>query len=226
MGKTNHVAVLQGEAGSGKTTLLGEHAIEFAERGAWCLLHDPDRQFVETIHAVPLTVRDFRELVEDAHGDDELTVPRLVSITDVEEEPLTRLALDLCGSQGDLVFVGYDEAVLIDGASAHYVSPVFKNILARRRHWGIAIETLCQDFGLLHALWQRLATVAYVFQCVDVDRSKTIAKKFGRDWRELAPQLKGLGPYEYAVLRKGHSTTHGKVPDRPRTVPDASKTPD
>jgi len=210
--KTNYVAVIQGSAGSGKTQLLAEHAVTWARGGAWVILQDPDWQFVDLIGAVPYPdAESFRRALLEAKRE-KRPVSRLASIATSEEEPLTELVCQVASSQSAPVFAGYDEAVLVEGAQPSYVSPRFRNLLARRRHLGIALEICCQDFGLLHAIWQRLATVAFVFQCLDRQRIDIIARRFAVPAPELTTRLQSLDRFEYATIRQGYRPIVGHVP--------------
>lgn len=200
---TNYIGVVQGAAGSGKTQLLAEHARDWAACGAWVVLQDPDYQFVTLCHATPYRdAETFLRCLDDLRGS-EKTTSRLISLGCVDEAPVTDLGLRLAESQSRPVFLGYDEAVLIEGATPHYVTPRFRSLLARRRHLNVACEVLSQDFGLLHAVWQRLATHAYIFQCLDRQRSDLIARRFGLPPQDLWNRVSTLGRYQYAIIRQG-----------------------
>ncbi len=104
------------------------------------------------------------------------------------------------------VFVGYDEAVLLSESSAHYVSDALKNLLARRRHLGVALEILSQDLGQLHALWQRLATDLYLFKTTDETRLKVISSRFGISLDVLKTLMGTMrDSWDYLHIR------HGKI---------------
>lgn len=178
MEKVNYLAVSMGYPGSGKSALLGEHVGMHAAKGAYCFVMDPDQQFADIMpcYASP----DAYKLAQRDRARAGEPIEKVASIATGDEALLSQFIFDFADLHpGAYVFIGYDEAVLLSKSSSNYISPEMENLLARRRHKGIAAEILCQDIGQLHARWQRLATDLYCFQLVDPDRSKHVSKRFG-----------------------------------------------
>ena len=189
--------VVQGLAGSGKTTLLRQLLAAHADAGATVFVQDPDHQFAD-LFPVYETAADYRRAARDA-GDGPF--PRGAAVAEVDGELVTDLALaaaPIAKAEGRYTVLAYDEAVL--AADPNYVGPKQRDLLARRRHRAVSVIINSQDFGQIHAMWQRLATEMYAFWCVDTDRVKAIAKKWGRDPDRLARQLAALGPHEWARI--------------------------
>lgn len=199
----NSVAVQVGFPGCGKTTLLRDHLVGHLRAGAYAIVQDPDGQFSGTVPTYR-SCREYRSALRQARAD-QRPFPRGASIATLDEKELTELGIELAERlpAERYLFIGYDEAVLLEESTQHHVSDVHRNLLGRRRHLRIAVEILCQDFGQLHALWQRLATEVYVFRIVDRDRIRTIGNRFGIPYDQLERALGSLGPFEYRTIRHG-----------------------
>lgn len=210
-GDVNHIGVIVSEAGNGKSTLLAQHAKEWiGGRGAWALIQDPGHQFRD-FPFYPDVAAFRRRLAEGGR------LARGAAVGAVLEEPFTELAIELAAARPEPVFIGYDEAVLVESASPSYISPRQRELLARRRHLGIAAEILAQDFGLLNRLWQMQSTDVWIAYCTDQERIAVLAKRFGRDRHELEAALAALGPFEYLHIKRGirfTSQAPGRIPGK------------
>lgn len=203
--KLNSVAVQMGFPGSGKSALLKQHIGDHLRAGAFAFVQDPDKQFADM-----LPVYDSPGAYTKAQRERQAAgqpVQLGASIATTDEAGLTQFVLRLAETQGKrYVFVGYDEAVLLSESSAHYVSDALKNLLARRRHLGVALEILSQDLGQLHALWQRLATDLYLFKTTDETRLKVISSRFGISLDVLKTLMGTMrDSWDYLHIR------HGKI---------------
>lgn len=195
-------SVVQGLPGSGKTTLQRQLLAAHLRAGATVFVQDPDHQFADLVPHYE-TARDYMTAAKGAAAEG-APFPRGAAIGEVDDEPLTALALNVAPSakaQGRYTVLAYDEAVL--AASASHVGDAQRNALARRRHLAISLLLNVQDFGQVHALWQRLATEIYVFRCGDRDRVKAIAARWGRDPDRLWRTLSQLPPHQWARLHHG-----------------------
>lgn len=199
--KIDSVRIIQGAAGSGKTTLLRQLLARALSDLWWGLVQDPDKQFADLVPWYP-SVDAWNKALAAASSSGE-PFCRGAAIGCMEEEEFTAGALELAGGCERPVLIAYDEAVLMEGSTAHYVSPIFRNMLGRRRHLGVAPVLLCQDFGLTHKLWQNLCTEAYVSRCRDEERVRIIAKRFGVPWKPLYERLRTLPDYQFLRLQQG-----------------------
>lgn len=196
------LTVIQGLPEYGKTTLLRELLVAHADAGATCFVQDPDHQFGD-LFPIYETADDYRRAARAAATAGE-PFPRGAAIAVTDEEPVTKLAIAVAPSaktEGRYTVLAYDEAVL--AVEPGYCSPVQRDLIARRRHRGISCILNTQDFGQCHAIWQRLATDLYVFQCRDRGRVKTIAERWGRNVDRLWSTLSTLPAYQWARLAGG-----------------------
>lgn len=205
--KLNHIAVLMGYPEQGKSALLKEHIATRLNGGAFAFVQDPDRQFADI-----LPVYDSPGAYAKAQKERRAAgapIQRGASIATTDETGLTKFILKLAEQNAErpnapYVFIGYDEAVLLSESSENHVAKDLKNILARRRHLGIAAEILCQELGQLHAIWQRLASSLFAFRTSDEDALKKVAKRFGLNLVELKVRMKAMREeWDYLHIRPG-----------------------
>lgn len=202
MSKIDSQVVIAGPQGSGKTSLLRELVADHVKAGAMVFVMDCHRQFADTIPWFP-TVGHYVAANRKAEG------KRMIgsaAIGSQDSEALTDFVLSLSekldaieGRKPPYIALCYDEAVLIDGLLPSHIPVKMSQLIAMRRHRGIALSILCQDFGQLHQRWQTLATDLYMFRTSSEDRIKICAKRFGMKKENLEAALGAL-PFRYHYL--------------------------
>lgn len=191
--------VIQGLPEFGKTTLVRQLLAAHADAGATCIVQDPDHQFAD-LFPVYETADDYRRAAAAAGAE---PFPRGAAIAELEAKPVTALATAIAPTvraAGGYTVLAYDEAVL--AADPSHIDKPQANLLARRRRWGVSMILNVQDFGQCHAIWQRLSTEIFLFQCDDRDRVKQIAQRWGRKPDKLWLTVSQLRPFQWARLSR------------------------
>lgn len=207
MSKIDSQVVIAGPQGAGKTSLLKELVATHVKAGAMVFVMDCHKQFAETVPWFPTVghyVAHNRRAAADGQG-----APRMLgaaAIGSQDSEELTDFVLALSekleaieGPKPPYIALCYDEAVLIEGLLPSHIPMKMSRLIAMRRHRGIALSILCQDFGQLHQRWQTLATDLYMFRTSSEDRIKICAKRFGVKKESLELALAAL-PFKYHYL--------------------------
>lgn len=204
--KPNCVRIIQGPSGYGKTSLMRELVAADLNAGDVAFVHDPDHQFESFLPWYDDA--NAWKLAQRAAKESGAPISRGAAIGVVEEEPFTQLGLaasKVCTNRAVSLF--YDEACLVEGAQPNYVSPPFRELIARRRHHGIKLSVICQDLGMLHKYWQTQATDYFLFAVWDQERIKQLARRNNWDQAQLAPLL-ALTPHKYVHLKPGIPLQH------------------
>lgn len=167
----NYTAIIVGPPGCGKTTLAATIVRRhLATTGGIVFAHDPVFQFSKHGCHSYSDVDAWRRAADDAARKGAApSFPRGAAIGG-EAEAITRLALELgakVNSADDVrlpILVVYDEGSLLGSSGTTFVGAIDNELLATRRHRGVApVFNLQQPSQLTERFWT-MSTDAYVFR--------------------------------------------------------------
>lgn len=174
----NESHIIVGPPGAGKTVLASRLVRRHLEHpDGVVFVHDPVGQFARHGCHVYNDVAAWRAAAAKCSSKDGPKLPRGAALGGSDEE-ITRLVLDLgkkCNSVDRIAvrfMLVYDEGSLRTSSGATYMGATDNEVLAVRRHRGIALVYNLQDPGQLTERFFRMATDVWLFRQTTTNAAK------------------------------------------------------
>lgn len=203
----NEQVVYIGAPGSGKSYLARHEAwARSKDVGGYLIAHDPTGSFDDE-RKIPHRRHASTEALHRALAKEGGRVAHILETDDADE--VLRAAIHVGqasmarAQRGQFapVLLLVDEAVAVDGAAAHGLTPLWKNAIMRRRHYGIGLYLTAQTAHLAHRTVLTLATRIEVFRIADpADEKRLIA--IGLD-ADIAANLRRMEDRAHVTVERG-----------------------
>lgn len=209
----NYCGIVVGLPGYGKSTL--QQALirrHLRETSGIVLAHDPVMQFTKHGCTPFVDVAAWRRAAR-ASAEENKPMPRGASIGGVDSDAIVRLALELGEKLNSAdrvavpILVPFDEGSLREGSGSSYISPLDNELLAVRRHRGVAPVFNLQECKQLTRRFFQMSTDVYLFRQTS-DRAEELDSLLFLERGTLARSgVTRLEKHRYIHVRVGDGVT-------------------